>query len=224
MTVSVIVPFLNEEKALPATLAALFAQAGKFEVIAVDGGSSDGSREILARYPAVRIVAAATGRAPQMNAGASVASGSLLLFLHADTLLPAGALAALENLAASGRPRWGGFRHLFSAADWRLRLISRLHNWRCRFTRVFYGDQALFVTRDLFAAAGGFPQQLMEDIALSENLRRRSQPVFLPLTVVTDSRKFVQMGIWRSLARVVLIRACDSLGLGYPGSFFRAIR
>lgn len=224
MTVSVIIPFLNEEKALPATLAALFAQPGGFEVIAVDGGSSDGSRRILAQHSAVRVVAAPPGRASQMNAGAGIASGCLLLFLHADTLLPPGAMTALENLAASGEPCWGGFRHLFSAADWRLRLISRLHNWRCRLTQVFYGDQALFASRELFLAAGGFPHRLMEDIALSDILRKKGRPVFLSLVVVTDSRKFVQMGVWRSLARVVLIRACDALGLSYPGGFFRNVR
>ncbi|MBS1173266.1 MAG: hypothetical protein H6R12_2096 [Proteobacteria bacterium] len=224
MTVSVIIPFLNEEKALPPTLAALFAQPGGFEVIAVDGGSSDGSRRILAQHPAVRVVAAPPGRASQMNAGAGLATGKLLLFLHADTLLPAGAMTALESLAASGQPGWGGFRHLFSAADWRLRLISRLHNGRCRLTQVFYGDQAMFVSRELFVAAGGFPHRVMEDIALSKVLRRRTKPVFLPLVVVTDSRKFVQMGVWRSVARVALIRACDGLGLDYPRAFFRDVR
>jgi hypothetical protein len=89
---------------------------------------------------------------------------------------------------------------------------------------VFYGDQALFVSRELFLAAGGFPHRLMEDIALSDILRKKARPVFLPLVVVTDSRKFVQMGVWRSLARVVLIRACDARGLSYPGGFFRDVR
>jgi len=89
---------------------------------------------------------------------------------------------------------------------------------------VFYGDQAMFVSRELFVAAGGFPHRVMEDIALSKVLRRRTKPVFLPLVVVTDSRKFVQMGVWRSVARVALIRACDGLGLDYPRAFFRDVR
>ena len=224
MTVSVIVPFVDEEKALPATLDALCAQPGDFEVIAVDGGSRDASCRILARYPRIAIIEAPRGRASQMNAGARASAGSMLLFLHADTLLPEGAIAALEDAGRSGEDRWGGFHHLFSGTDWRLRFISWLHNFRCRMTGVFYGDQAMFVSRSLFVAVGGFPEELMEDIALSEALKRLHTPDFLPLTVIADSRKFVRMGVWRSLARVVLILGCDSLGLPYPTAFFRDIR
>lgn len=224
MTVSIVIPFLDEEKALPATLAAVLAQGAAVEVIAVDGGSRDASRAILSRHGQVRVIDAARGRASQMNAGARAASGDLLLFLHADTLLPAGAIHALEGLAAEARPVWGGFHHLFSQADWRLRGISHLHNLRCRLTGVFYGDQAIFVSRELFRAAGGFPEERMEDIALSQRLKRRCRSTFLPAVVVADSRKFVQMGVWRSLARVLLILGCDALGLPYPTAFFRDVR
>jgi rSAM/selenodomain-associated transferase 2 len=223
VSVSVIIPFVDEEKALPATLAALCTQAEACEIIAVDGGSRDGSRAIVERHPALRVIHAPRGRATQMNAGAHLASGTMLLFLHADTLLPDGAIAALERLARRG-PAWGGFRHLFSNADWRLRSISHIHNLRCRVTKVFYGDQAMFVTRDLFHRAGGFPVRLMEDIALSRRLKALCQPVLLPQVVVADSRKFVRMGVWRSLARVALILGCDNLGLPYPRAFFEDVR
>jgi rSAM/selenodomain-associated transferase 2 len=220
--VSVVIPFLNEEKALPATLQALAPQAGGFETIAVDAGSNDGSRAILAAA-GVRVIDAPRGRGSQMNAGAAVAGGELLLFLHADTLLPRGALATLAALAGR-EPVWGGFRHRFSGDDWRLRLVSRLTNLRCRITGAVYGDQAMFVSRALFVAAGGFPEEAMEDIALSEHLKRIKPPLLLPECVVTDARKFVQMGTWRSLGRVALVLACRGLGLRHRSAFFSDVR
>jgi rSAM/selenodomain-associated transferase 2 len=224
LRVSVIIPFLNEEKALPDTLSRLFAQSGEFEVIAVDAGSVDGSRAALARHPRVRVLDAQRGRAQQMNAGARSAGGEVLLFLHADTLLPQGAMAELQELAHRRSQFWGGFHHRFSRADWRLDLVSRLHNFRCRKSGVFYGDQAMFVSRELFWSVGGFPLQLMEDIAISEALLRLLPPTFLPETVVADSRKFVQMGVWRSLGRVLLILGCREIGLPVPRAFFRNVR
>jgi rSAM/selenodomain-associated transferase 2 len=220
--VSVVIPFLNEEKALPATLAALAEQEGEFEIVAVDAGSSDASRAILAAA-GVPVIDAHRGRAAQMNAGASAAQGTLFLFLHADTLLPPGALRSLTLAAAAG-PVWGGFRHRFSGDDWRLRLVSRLTNLRCRITGVVYGDQALFASRELFDAAGGFPEEAMEDIALSERLKRLQPPLLLADAVVTDARKFLRMGVWRSLTRVVLVLACRQLRLPYPTAFFSDIR
>jgi rSAM/selenodomain-associated transferase 2 len=221
--ISVVIPFLDEERALPATLARLFSTGKAIEAIAVDGGSADRSRTVLGRYP-VRIVDAPRGRAEQMNAGAKLASGELLLFLHADTLLSPGALDELAARLHHPQFQWGGFRHAFSNADWRLRLISRLHNLRCRATGVFYGDQCMFVRRDLFERAGGFPLGRMEDIALSERLRRECAPTLLASEVVTDSRKFVRMGVWRSLGRVAAILVCRQFHLPIPRAFFADVR
>jgi len=222
--ISVVIPFLDEERALPSTLAALFATPPDCEVIAVDAGSTDRSREVLARFPQVRVIDAARGRAQQMNAGARIARGELLLFLHADTLLPPDALARLSAGLAEPAFQWGGFRHAFSAADWRLRCVSFLHNMRCRMTRVFYGDQAMFVRRALFWQAGGFPAGRMEDIALSERLLERAPPTLLDLAVTTDSRKFVRLGVWTALAHVVAILFCARFGWRTPTSFFADIR
>jgi rSAM/selenodomain-associated transferase 2 len=222
--ITVIIPFLNEERALPATLAALIAQAAPMEVIAVDAGSTDGSRDILACHPQLRVIDAERGRAQQMNAGAGVARGSLLLFLHADTVLPRGALPALQARLADPDFKWGGFRQAFSGSDWRLRIISWLHNHRCRMTKVFYGDQGLFVQRALFEQAGGFPLGRMEDIALSERLLRLAQPSLIDLAVTTDARKFVRMGVWKSLGRVVTILICARFGWRYPTEFFADVR
>lgn len=222
--ISVIIPTLNEERALPATLARVFAQAGECEIIVVDGGSTDRTREIATGNGRIQLLTAPKGRAAQMNAGASRARGEWLLFLHADTLLPDGALAAI--MALPDDIQAGGFRHRFSGDDWRLRLISWMHNWRCRWTRVFYGDQALFVRRSLFKRLGGFPEDYpLEDVAFGERLRAAIRPRLLNLYVVTDARKFTQMGAWKSLGRVALILTCHELRLPIPArTFFSDIR
>lgn len=222
--ISVVIPAYNEEKALPTTLARVFAQYGEYEVIVVDGGSADRTREIAAAETRVRTITAPKGRASQMNAGARQARGEWLLFLHADTLLPDGALATITALPDTVQA--GGFRHRFSGHDWRLRLISRLDNLRCRWTRVFYGDQALFVRRTLFERLGRFPENHpLEDVVFGERLRKVTRPRLLDLHVTTDARKFAQMGIWKSLGRMALILTCHELRLPIPArTFFSDIR
>jgi rSAM/selenodomain-associated transferase 2 len=217
--ISVVIPALNEEKALPGTLAVLSRQPGRFETIVVDGGSVDGTREIASSWPEVRVIGAPPGRASQMNAGAQVASGEWLLFLHADTQLPAGALTRIESLDASVQA--GGFRHRFAGDDWRLRLVSWIDNFRCRRTRVFYGDQALFVRRDLFRRLGGFPPvPILEDVRFGETLARATRPLLVADAVITDPRKFLRMGVFRSLGRCLLILACHELRLPIPARVF----
>ena len=224
--ISIIIPALNEERSLPRTLASLHQQRGDFEVIVVDGGSSDRTCEIAAAEPRVRLISSRRGRAAQMNAGALIARGDMLLFLHADTTLPQDAISTLDALRAHDDCVWGGFKHRFSGDDWRLRLISRLHNWRCRLSRVFYGDQAMFVRSRVFHAQGGFPElPILEDVAMSEKLLTVAKPLLLDSCVVTDSRKFLKMGVWRSLGRVFVIMMCYRLRLPIPmREFFEPIR
>jgi len=247
--VSVIIPTYNEEKALPATLHALLSEPGDYEAIVVDGGSTDRTREVATsmgfevrgarhepgnfshepRTPCPRrltLITAPKGRASQMNAGARCAAGELLLFLHADTILPEGALRRLNVLAADDKVQAGGFLHRFSGTDWRLRLVSFLDNFRCRRSRIIYGDQAMFVRRDLFERLGGFPEQpILEDVAFCEKLVKVVTPVLLAPPVVTDSRKFVKMGIWRSFARVLLIILHVEFRFPIlPRVFFRDVR
>jgi rSAM/selenodomain-associated transferase 2 len=224
--ISVIIPTYNEEKALPATLARLSSQAGDYELIVVDGGSSDRTCEIARAQPRARLLTAQKGRASQMNAGAIGARGEWLLFLHADTLLPEGALQGLNALEANTSIEAGGFRHRFSGEDWRLRLISSIDNLRARVTRIIYGDQAMFVRRTLFERLGGFPEQaFLEDIVFCQRLKQVSRPRLLEQHVITDSRKFVQMGIWRSFGRCLAILLCHSLHLKrIPRAFFAEIR
>lgn len=222
--ISVVIPAYNEEKALPETLARVFAQDMDSEVIVVDGGSCDATCYIACTNERVQLIMAPKGRASQMNAGARRARGEWLLFLHADTHLPDGALAVIASLPDDVQA--GGFRHCFSGNDWRLRLISRLDNLRCRRTRVFYGDQALFVRRALFERLGGFPEDHpLEDVVFGERLRKATRPQLLNLHVVTDARKFVRMGVWKSLGRVALILTCHELHLPIPAdTFFSDVR
>ena len=224
--ISVIIPALNEARALPKTLRHLFAQPGEFEVILVDGGSDDDTVSLARAWRWVKVLSNDPGRAVQMNAGAAAATGEILLFLHADTVLPDGAIAHLNTFESDASVEWGGFHQQFSADTWALRAISRLHNWRCSLTGVFYGDQAMFARRPLFNMLGGFPvEPVMEDVIFSETLLQRAKPVFLPARVITDSRKFEHMGPLRSFLRCLLILVCYQLRLPIPGrSFFAAIR
>jgi GT2 family glycosyltransferase len=161
-----------------------------------------------------------------MNAGAKEARGEWLLFLHADTVLPFGAIQRLNEMEADHAIQAGGFMHRFSGDDWRLKLISFLDNFRCTRSRVIYGDQALFVRRNFFDRLGGFPNQaILEDVALCERLIKESTPVLLSPPVVTDARKFLKMGVWRSFLRVLLIILHIELGLPVlPRTFFQDVR
>ncbi len=228
----IIIPTLNEERALPQTLSALFNQAGPYQIVIVDGGSTDSTQDIACQFPNILWLRAPRGRAPQMNAGAAYvrtqasSSSDWLLFLHADTQLPPDGLAQLRELAFNHSCQAGGFLHRFSGDDWRLRMISWLDNVRCRHSRVIYGDQALFVRQELFHRVNGFPEQsMLEDVALSERLLAHTQPVLLAPPVVTDSRKFIQMGVWSSFLRVCLIILHVEFGLPtLTPSFFQPIR
>lgn len=224
--ISVIIPAYNEEKALPATLDCLFKQPGVFEVILVDGGSVDRTQEIAKAHDSIQFLSSPKGRASQMNAGAARARGDWLLFLHADTLLPEDALMTIDAL--DGNIAAGGFRHRFSGQNGSLRLISLMDNFRCRSTRIIYGDQAMFVRQRLFQELGGFPDQpILEDIAFCQQLIQMTQPILMESTVVTDSRKFIKKGIWRSTGQVVLIQLCVTLRLPIPRTaltFFQDVR
>ena len=224
--ISVIMPVLNEQKALPATLNALHQQSGEFETIVVDGGSTDRTLEILTLYPWIKVIGAPKGRAQQMNAGACVATGEWLLFLHADTLLPDGALNRLREWHDAHDISAGGFWHRFSGDRPSLRLISWIDNLRCRRSRIIYGDQAMFVRRGLFMTLGGFSERAtMEDVEFCERLNQVTRPRLVRDPVITSSRKFEQMGIWRSFLRVAVILFRHELGLTVNrGRFFTDVR
>lgn len=220
--ISVVIPTLNEELALPATLGSVLDQDGEFEIIVVDGGSGDRTVAIVetaaACHGGIRVIVADRGRARQMNAGADIARGDWLLFLHADTVLPSLSLSRIARLPDTVGA--GCFRHRFSGSSPMLRTLSWLHNRRFHFTRVIYGDQAMFVRRPLFLQLRGFPITHMEDIAFSLALRSVTRPIMLSAPVTTDARKFEQMGHWRALGHAVALLIRFRLGVNVSRNRF----
>ncbi|AOY90211.1 glycosyl transferase [Marinobacter salinus] len=168
------------------------------EVIVVDAGSSDSTAE-LARPLCDRVAISEKGRAVQMNAGAALAQGDLLLFLHADTRLPPDALEHLHRFSVS-RHAWGRFDVRLSGDRLLYRIIAWFMNRRSRFTGICTGDQAMFVRRDTFEALGGFhPMPLMEDVELSRRLCLVSRPYCIASPATTDSRRWEKSGPWRTI-------------------------
>ena len=193
-TISVIVPVLDEEARLGRRLAELAATPGLGEVLVVDGGSADSTAAIAHTFSGVRLLSAARGRARQMNAGAAAAVGDVFLFLHADVSLPRDAAAWIARTLADPRVVAGAFRTwtVPDGAPSRLGPLLRLADIRSRVARFPYGDQAIFVRRDAFARAGGFPDQpLMEDLELSRRLRRLGRIATVPAVVRVSGRRFV---------------------------------
>jgi rSAM/selenodomain-associated transferase 2 len=195
---SIIIPTLNEAAGIVATLAPLQPlRAQGHEVIVVDGGSADGTLALAARL-ADQALTAASGRAIQMNAGAALARGQALVFLHADTLLPEGAATLIRETLA--RRRWGRFDVRIAGRPRLLRVVAILMNLRSRLTGIATGDQAIFVERSTFAAVGGFPDQpLMEDIELSKRLKRVGPPGCLRARVLTSGRRWEARGPWHTV-------------------------
>jgi rSAM/selenodomain-associated transferase 2 len=200
LRLSIIIPCLNEASEIGATLAACQpARSHGAEIIVVDGGSCDETVDIAT--PAADVVLSAPrGRASQMNAGAQRARGEILLFLHADSRLPADAVPqVLDELTRSGK-HWGRFDVTISGKHPFLPVIGALMNARSRLTRIATGDQALFVRRTLFAKVGGFPElPLMEDIALSTQLANVSKPLCLRQRVTTSGRRWEKHGVLRTV-------------------------
>ncbi len=199
MKLSAIVPVLNEAAGVPELCAHLMPYVRQgVEVILVDGGSEDNTPELV-EHLCFRLVPSLRGRALQMNAGAAAARGDVLLFLHADTRLPPGALACLQSRVTHAHD-WGRFDVRIEGRPAILKLVAWLMNWRSRLTGIATGDQAMFMTRAAFDAVGGFPPQpLMEDIEMSSRLRRRARPICLADKVVTSGRRWEQRGPWRTV-------------------------
>ena len=200
---SIIMPVLNEGESIAAALDVLAdLRARGTEVIVVDGGSRDATVQ-RARPRADRVVLASRGRALQMNAGAEQASGDVLLFLHADTRVPADAdHVMLKGLERSGRV-WGRFDVKIDGRSPVLLVVAWFMNLRSRLTGIATGDQATFVRRSAFQAVGGFPAiALMEDIALCKQLKRVSRPLCLRERVITSGRRWEKKGV---LSTIILM-------------------
>jgi rSAM/selenodomain-associated transferase 2 len=210
---SIVVPVLDEAAGIAACLQtlAVYRERG-VEVVVVDGGSRDGTLE-RARPHTDLTIAAPRGRGIQMNAGARAARGDVLLFLHADTTLPAAADRLIqEGLAASGRP-WGRFDVRIEGRHPLLAIIAVMMNLRSRLTGIATGDQAIFVTRDAFEEIHGYPDiALMEDIALSSRLKRLSPPLCLHTPAVTSGRRWETHGVVRTTLLIWQLRLAYFFG------------
>ena len=210
---SIIVPVLDEASHIEAALRPLAPLRGHgAEVIVVDGGSRDATVR-LAEPHADRVLESPRGRAVQMNAGARAARGDVLLFLHADTVLPPGADALVAGVLQPGGCVWGRFDVAIAGADPLLAVVAALMNARSRLTGVATGDQAIFVRREAFVAAGGYPEiPLMEDVALSKALKRLGRPACLAERVVTSGRRWERHGTLRTILLMWRLRLEYALG------------
>jgi rSAM/selenodomain-associated transferase 2 len=224
MPVSVIIPTLNEAACIADTVRVVRA-LGPHEVIVVDGGSTDGTREQAAA--ADLVLAAPRGRARQMNAGAALASGDVLLFLHADCTLEAGALAAAERCLHTPGVVAGCFRQVILARGLLYRSIDWCASARVRLTGLAYGDQGLFLRRDLFQRIGGFPElRFLEDLFFSRRLRRLGRIVIAPRRVFVSPRRWRQVGLVRQTLRNWGLTALAAAGVSPDrlARFYPAIR
>ena len=203
--VSVVIPVLDEAAALPGLLDHLAALGGGLEAIVADGGSADGSAEIAARHPlGPKVVRAPRGRAQQMNAGAAAATGELIVFLHADTRLPAAALSRLRRVPRS--VAGGNFELSFDGGDRFARLLGAWYGAQRRLG-VYYGDSAIWVRREAFARLGGFrPLPIMEDYDLARRLERSGRTACIPGPAVTSGRRWRRLGVPRTVFTWVAIR------------------
>jgi rSAM/selenodomain-associated transferase 2 len=208
---SIIVPALDEAAGIAATLEALAPlRAERHEVIVVDGGSADATAAIAAPL-ADRVIQAPRGRARQMNAGAAIAAGDALLFLHADTRLPEHAAQVVRE--ALERRGWGRFDVRIEGSSRWLAVVAFSMNLRSRLTGIATGDQAMFMRRDVFAGAGGFADiPLMEDVALSARLKAISPPACVAARVVTSGRRWERRGVLRTVLLMWRLRLAYFFG------------
>jgi rSAM/selenodomain-associated transferase 2 len=214
MLFSIIMPVLNEEAVLEHHLGNLVRQISHYdcELLIVDGGSTDRTIEIAQHFG--RVISSPRGRATQMNSGAGVVSGEVLLFLHADTLLPDDAFRAIEYTLKAQDVVGGAFRICFNCDHWPYRLVAFTTNLRSRIRKIFTGDQAYFVRSVSFHSIGGFSDQpLMEDLEIITRLRKIGKFVLLPNYVTTSARRHEKFGLMRSVLLMWYMRTLYKFGV-----------
>jgi rSAM/selenodomain-associated transferase 2 len=241
VTITVVIPTLNEERMLPATLHQA-AELGFDDIVVVDGGSTDGTRQVVERLmadlahwrvpaepthgsavalrpaglcpPRVALVVAPPGRGPQMNIGAATSQADVLLFLHADTTLPRQARSSIEQALTDPRCVAGRFDVRLDADTPLSRVIGRLMNWRSRLTGIATGDQALFVRRSVFERLGGFADiPIMEDVEFTRRLKRHGRVAAVRLPVVTSYRRWTRCGPVRTILLMWMLRGLYWAGI-----------
>jgi rSAM/selenodomain-associated transferase 2 len=215
MPISLIIPARNDAEALARTLDHLDTLAGRdaIEVIVAAAGLADDTRRAVGGRARLLAPPGST-RAALMNAGAAVARGDVLWFLHADSLPPRDALALITRALANERVVSGAFAHRFTEPTPSLVAINAINRLRYRLTRNYYGDQGIFVRAAVFRELGGYPDlALMEDLILSQRLKRRGRPALIAAPLQTSGRRFLARGPWRTFAFIVWLLALHTLGL-----------
>ena len=222
--ISVIIPIFNEAKILDQSLSRLTPQLQGHELIIVDGGSTDGTPLIAKRYG--QVISAERGRARQSNAGAAVAKGNVLLFLHADVWLDAGAIEGVETAISAGYVG-GAFKQRIEGDHPLYRLIERAANFRAKRLRILYGDGGIFVSRTYFDQIGGFPDiPIMEEVRFSRQLRRHGKVTLIEPRIHISARRWQRNGILRTTLTNWLITLLYLLRVSptYLAKLYRHIR
>ncbi len=213
MRLSIVIPALNEADNILATLKPLQAMRTRgVEIILADGGSADNTTKLAA--PMVdHVIKPRKGRAGQMNAGAAIATGDTLLFLHADSILPQDADALIANGLQSASRTWGRFDVTIKGQHFFLPVVAWFMNHRSRLTGVATGDQGLFMTADAFKVVGGFADMpLMEDVAICVALKKNGAPLCLTQKIITSGRRWEKHGVWRTILLMWRIRLAYFFG------------
>jgi rSAM/selenodomain-associated transferase 2 len=213
VTLTVVVPMLDEERAIAATLRALRAGAPDAEIVVVDGGSSDGSVAIAGPL-ADAVISAPRGRASQMNAGAAASQGGVLAFVHADTIVPTDFAQHIQTVLDDAAVVGGHFDVVLDNPSLVYRLLGALISWRSRLMRSATGDQAIFVRREVFERLGGFAQiDLCEDLDFARRLRRAGRIARADASVLTSARRWRSHGMARTILRMWTIKSLFLLGV-----------
>ena len=219
--ISVIVPALNEEDNIGRCIEGVLKEICDCEIIVADGGSSDKTAEYASRYPGVLFIQSQRGRAIQMNMGASAASGDILLFLHADTILETGWAAELISVLQDNSISGGAFALGIQSQLWKYRLVETWVKLRCGLCLLPYGDQAIFVRKTAFDIIGGYKSiPLMEDVDLIEKLKKLGTIVILNKKAITSERRWSKEGLIKTAAMNQLIMLLYRIGVN-PGRLAR---
>lgn len=211
--ISVIIPCVNEEVLLEKTLTQLRRYKGDIEFIIIDGGSTDKTKKIGEKFG--KVISSKKGRSLQMNTGAFEAKGDVLLFLHADTFLPENGFPLIHD-AFQGNVVGGAFRIKFDSNHWSVKFIEFRSNFRASFFKIFFGDQAMFVRKDVFLKMGGFKNiPIMEDLEFSSRMKKEGKVLLIQEPVITSARKFLKKGFVRTYFSMGILMIMYHLGCSF---------